>query len=402
MEQLRTHTRLNRGLLSLFADILSLRRREHLQIAVRPVLAGAILGLLCSTANGEPRGQGVSLQEAIERATWWRSQIVNVRFSCKVCCPESIREQMPNLSNDEIAGWFRRQEFTWADSGILWQEFRRYRSGSLHDSEIYGGNAKLQQTFRAQYVYHDGRRNLSEIKIEPLHLMIPTSNVIVTPLQGLFFPGAGMWLGERLQEAEFVEVGPAHVDGVDCLHFNLDGADFYLDSTCDYLPRRIVFDKGKDYESEFVVVEFQKVDPGIWFPRNGYYRNLSSRLGPDRWHISELEINQDLDLAEFTTPLPEMGTIVEDRITGDHYRHGDNSVARERRVAWSAKKGGVLFDSPNAPVGVRSTAVRWIAAGLSLLALVSFGLAELNRRRLRTSAHRSESATSQEDRDVFA
>lgn len=353
-----------------------------LQIVGRCSLVSAAFFLHIAATNGQTKQDDINLEKAIERARWWRSQLANVRLSCEVRCSAAIREGLPNLTDEEVSGWFRKEEWIWSDVGLLWHEHTRYRFHKPYDAQQWGENSATGECFEAWFAYRNDRKVLTEIKIR-----FGSSNVNSMPLNGLFRGGLRTgWLDEVLPKDYVSVVGVSDVNETRCLHILLGGADVWLDPTHDYLPRRVLFNKGKEYESEFVVEEYQEVDHGLWFPQRGHFRGLSSRLAPDVWTITQLELNRELDRSVFRFPAAELGTLVHNQITDEYYRHGDTSLARERELAASARqKLPRVTPTTTGPAESPTVWMRWAAVGPLLLAILTHVLTDAIRKRSRPS-----------------
>lgn len=343
----------------------------------------------------------IDLDEITRRLTEWRASFVNLRVVWELRSlpetDEAVDEWPPPPDPDE-GNLFTRQEWIWADHGLDrledWSFF--YEDGTSKFHRIDGYNGPKGVAFRAHFqkVTEDAPEKYIDLRLSDLGTGKPISHIEHDATEALYWPGFAEWLPEILSKWKWELEEVEDIGGQPCARIAAtrdEGTEFalcevlWLDLDHDCLVRRHrqrtlsgVWGKGRD----FIVDEFQRLDAGIWFPNRG-----RSQLGgiPHENHlfvVTEVAVNESLDLTKFDPPTPPVGTAVVGH--GRSYTYGTSQAP----MATSASSPNSAASNSDAESRNRSAAPPmpswfWWAGALASMAVVFAALGFwLSRRKL--------------------
>lgn len=302
----------------------------------------AVLAGICgSSALGHAQNSDkIDLAEITKRLTQWRGSYVNLRMvyelrSLSTTIKDPVTGTEKLVQNDPItAPTFGRTEWIWADHGLNLLDVRSFHAGALHTVDVFNGPKGV--AFRARYKQpSEGKELLEDLQIRGLGVGKPISSTERVAMRGLYWPALAKWLPELLSEWKWTVEEIEEVDGEWCAR--IGAADprhtdvawthiLWLDLNHDCLVRRHLMPSIPDrrLEWDFLVDEFQQLENGLWFPKRGRFQVGVSEN--QLWEVTEVVVNQSLDLSRFDPPTPDIGTVVDDG-KGMARRHGGASMA---------------------------------------------------------------------------
>ncbi|HUG17335.1 MAG TPA: hypothetical protein VMM56_00055 [Planctomycetaceae bacterium] len=282
----------------------------------------------------------IDLPYVIERSKEWRSSFVNLHLSWELRSLSDSNEQpLPEWlppADWENARMFFRFEWIWADHGMSLLESESFldpEGGSRRTLDVY--NVEKEVAFRANYQRPEtGEESLKELRVRGLGVGKGISAKAIAPLNGVYWPGAAIWLPEVLaSRASWKLDGFENISGVRCTR--IVGRPFenkvddesvetlWLDPSRDYLVRRYLTSGQISAPLDFIVDEFQQLPSGIWFPKLGRIQLHSNPYENQLWVVTDVALNEATKDEKFTPPEPEIGTLV-DR-NGMVFKQGDSS-----------------------------------------------------------------------------
>lgn len=265
----------------------------------------------------------IDLAEITRRLKEWRSSFVNLHAVWEVrSLPTTTEQPLTEWDppDDPAAGkLFLRKEWVWADHGLDY-----YASLGKKDPwsvEVFNGPKGV--VFRANYKQMpEGSPVLGQLILRGVNSGKPKSSLGRVPLDGLYWPGSATWLPELLSEWKWTvetieDVGKhrcAKIVAKDPWFTDLDWVHFlWIDLKHDCLVRRHLGPRIPEKRTgrDFLVEEFQRLENGIWFPKRGRFQMEDSPYANHSWEVTEVALNQTLDLSRFEPPQPVVGTLVD-------------------------------------------------------------------------------------------
>ena len=231
--------------------------------------------------------------------------------------------------------------------------------------------------FRANYRQTpEGKEELKELTLRGPGSGKGTSMKGCVAIQGLYWSGLAAWLPEVLNrdfpDSKFAFEDIEEVGGEPCArlsNINSAGSGYklWLDLNHDCLLRRSLYYTGSSGGQDYVVDEFQRLKNGIWFPKRGRFQLNYGESQNQLWVITEVAVNEALDLSRFEPPQPVVGTIVDDG-KGKVWRHG---AAASQSGASPAVAGGVMPQQSTSFSATPPTS-RWLwwSSGLLMASVV--------------------------------
>ncbi|MDA1049939.1 MAG: hypothetical protein O3C40_05600 [Planctomycetota bacterium] len=275
------------------------------------LLVAFALSFVSTPARGDELPE---MAEIVSALTEWKEAFANVR----VVWEQHDLKATDDSSEMEVAS---TSTFEWlsADHGI--DLFDHRHSAQFRTLEVWNGPQDF--SFAADYQGDV----LSELKIAGLGGSgRPETAKSRTPFTGVYFSSSALWLGDALRKWSGWEVkGVTDVDGHACVHLMAPwfGESVWLDPERDYLVRRTRRPHSEEADAhEFTVDEFEHADNGRWFPKRGT-QVLFNQNPPhvhQRWVVTDLSVNDELDPSRFGLPSLEVGVSVTDMRVGRVYR----------------------------------------------------------------------------------
>jgi hypothetical protein len=353
------------------------------------LIAVAVLGGL-SASSSPVCAQDVAeidLEEITRRLNAWQSSFVNLQVVWELrslpTAPQAPLSEWSPLADAGNARLFYRGEWIWANHGLdLLESLNIDRDGSRsRELRVFNGPKRLR--FRASFKQpHEEAEMFTTLQVHNnLPTGRPTSWLARTPTKGLYWPGTGAWLPEKLVQWNWKLEGIEDIAGERCARIvakqpevtDVDWEILWLDLSHDCLIRRYFQPAIADRRmgGDFIVDELQQLESGIWFPKRG--RNLIRRPGPldfetHLWEVTQAAVNQRLDMARFEPPTPSVGTLVD--APGTPYAHGVRAPAN--RPGAETQAAGISPPShPPARSAVPPTSGWvWWSGGLLILAFM--------------------------------
>ncbi len=284
--------------------------------AISLILSVAPICLTLSPAAA--RSGDATDAEVADSLRQWRDSFVNirVRFVSNLHYDEGGQNPFSSSSIHSEWVWTEERQFH-EESTVYWDEH-------VHSRELAGTNGKV--FFLAEFGGPDDvASNIPNVLTlydakgaEP-----GRQGAVVVPLDGLWIPQGCRWLGNEVGALSIASGEEMHVDGVPCrraLYPLADGLKrvLALDPTHGFLPKEVTFmnqsDSGGRYR--FVVHEFRRVEPGIWFPWRG---ELWGAIHRQEWEVEEVELNASFLPSYFDPPPSGAGTRVFDGVQRRSY-----------------------------------------------------------------------------------
>lgn len=266
----------------------------------------------------------IDLPEITRRLTEWRGSFVNLRLIYELRSLETTtREPLtewPAPEDPQSARLFARTEWIWADHGLDLLEDRFFHvPGGIRNVDVFNGPKGV--VFRAKYrETPEGKEELKELTLSGLGTGKGTRMKACAAIEGLYWSGLAAWLPEVLNltfpehpDSKFTVEAIEEVAGEPCARLtNINSAGvgyrLWLDLNHDCLLRRSLFQTGSSGQ-DYMVDEFQRLKNGIWFPKRGRLQLIDEN---QLWVITEVELNEALELSRFDPPQPVVGTVVND------------------------------------------------------------------------------------------
>jgi hypothetical protein len=341
----------------------------------------AILGALLASASplfAEP-AQEIDLETIKQRLNEWRGSFVNLRVVWEL-------RGLPTTTETPLSEWSltpelvdaaqlsSRREWIWSDHGLLLFA-QPQLDGQAGSVDVFNGPKGF--VYRAVYSTPREQRNpvLADLTIDGLGGGKPTSSVGSLPIKGLYWAGGAEWLPELLVKWSWTFHGIEELGGARCVRISTVNPApavsdvewrfvLWIDLDHDCLVRRFYWPSiaKRIVGQDFVVDEFQRIDPGIWFPKRG----RQQLAGPDNqlWEVTEVALNQTLDLTRFELPTPQIGTRIAER--GRRYTYGTKKATNLPPAAPQSISESNLPNSPARSGG--PTVMPWLWWSGALLA----------------------------------
>jgi hypothetical protein len=338
-------------------------------------------------ANGAWAAEEPDLKTIAESLQRWRSSFTNVRIVWEYWNPELLKDKdAVRPSPDDVR--YSRAEWTWSDVGAARHEFWAYYQGEVILHQVSGRDGRKLAGFRATYSENGDKPGfLRRLELHQMQSPQPTTPYYVAPLAYVYRAESPKWLGGVLAEGRAVLEGYEEVGDTRCARVSNDGLLLWLDPARDFLPRRVCDarfsgEEGRVFEAE----EFQRIGPGIWFPKRGWHRRTVDPVDErTRWLVTEAVVNQPLDPKLFEAPAPSPGTGVVGGSLGTWAAYGERrpGEARERQIAEQAQRNASAMGTPISSRTLRSEMLWWAAYLLGAsLAVLGVGVWMLRLRRL--------------------
>ncbi len=304
------------------------------------------------------------MQEIISALADWKKAFANVRVVWKF--QEPVQTDNASADEDTVYRTFGQAEWISADHGLdLYEHSYDQCYDQFRSLEVFNGPKDI--IFAARYE----AGILQSMEIKGLSGGVPASPKTRTPFTGMYFSSSALWLADALREWSWMKVeGIDEIDGHPCVH--LTGGELahslWLDPEYDYLVRRLLTPRSKLSPGwEFTVKEYQQADNGRWFPKYGTMV-LFEEHPPDsrqRWVVTELSVNDELDPKRFELPTLEVGARVTDMRAGRIYRveHAGDRLEIEQKIR---ARAATSFPA-TAPAGSVSSQFTWLLVPLALI-----------------------------------
>lgn len=355
----------------------------------------AVTALVAWCFSGAPRARAddaasISLEEITRRVTEWRSSFVNVRVVWELrSLPETDKalDEWPPPLDPDGARLFGRREWIWADHGLDlledWFFFHEDGSSKVHSINAFNGPKRVVFSANFRKPAADVPEQYLGRQLFDLGVGKPISSISRDAVEGLYWPGFAEWLPEVLSKWEWKLEAVEDIHGQPCARIaarrdeTADLAWFevlWLDLDHDCLVRRHrarslagqFVQGGRD----FVVDEFQRLDEGIWFPKR-----CRSQLGGTRHEnhlivVTEVAVNESVDLARFDPPPPREVTVASDNAADGRSGGSVNGVSAAAQPESAAA---------NTNMALRRSAERrtpswlWWSAALASVSVVFLG-----------------------------
>ena len=269
----------------------------------------------------------IDLAEVTQRLTQWRSSLINLHIVYEMRTLATTTDkpltEWPIPEDPESGRQFLRKEWIWADHGLdLFATFSPgQKSGNPIVVEVFNGPKKV--SFRASYKPTKDAEVLAQLTLRGLGTGKPTSNFERIPMAGLYWPGGATWLPELLAQWNWTLEGIEEIDHSSCARIvardpwftDIDWRHIlWLDLGHDCLVRRHLGPSIPERRAgrDFLVDEFQQMENGHWFPKRGRYQMEDQPYVNQSWEVTEVAVNESLNLSRFDPPAPIVGTIVDD------------------------------------------------------------------------------------------
>lgn len=314
--------------------------RLFLRRQLVPCLAGMVIAAGVCGTPGQVNGKDPDLAEIAQKLKRWRSSFVTMRLVWVLWNPEHVKNKHAATPSPEDI--FTREQFDWIDAGAARRDTWGHKEGRQLEHVYEGGNARTRVAFRAMYPESPERPGfLSELDLVGMPSPEPKTSFSVTPLQDIYRGFEARWLGDRLAQGNGKLEGYEELDGVRCARVTIDYAALWLDTTHDFLVRRVRPPSADVAGVRFDVEEYQRVPPGIWFPKRGTHSSTAYRTDDTvGWLVTEVALNESIPSDRFDPPAPMVGTHVVDRRSGKSYVFGEKRAGdlRENAIAAQAEK----------------------------------------------------------------
>lgn len=286
------------------------------------VLSGCFLfsGLTAVAADESP------IVDAVSDLEQWRQSFVNLRIRYVSRFHYDEPANLPFSSSSLHCDWI------WTEDRQFLEESTVYRDEVEESRQLVGMNGEV--AFLAKYETNGGGPSeaLSLLMLNEAErvAMAGRQGAIVVPLEGLWIASRCVWLADVVGELPLTDGGPVVVEGVPCQRLSYAVTDYLeyvlaLDPAHGYLPREVTLVNSRDEggRHRYLVQEYQRVDPGLWFPWRGSFWGANLRQD---WEVEDVELNAEVEPARFDPPAPKVGTQVFDGIKGVSYVVGEGGV----------------------------------------------------------------------------
>lgn len=322
----------------------------------------------------------ITLEELARRLTAWRGSFVNLHAVWELrSLPETQDEivDWPPAPDASAGSLFCRDEWIWADHGLDLLESKCFffEDGSSKVRSIDAFNGPKGVVFRAQFRKQpDTPEEYTNLLLTGLGVGKSISRMARAPTEGLYWPAYAAWLPEKLSEWTWKLEAIEAIDGEPCARIVAASPEvsdvpflhiLWLDLNHDCLVRRYrtpPIAKRRQGEDR-IIDEFQRLESGIWFPKRGRLQLGGTPHQNQMFVVTEVAVNESIDLARFDPPVPAVGTTVNDH--GRTYRHGvspaqtrngDATGATPKAIAASSSKSPQLSGAPAKPGWIGTSA----------------------------------------------
>lgn len=268
----------------------------------------------------------IDLAEITRRLEAWRASFVNLRVVWELReLSTTATQPLPAWSppaDPEDARLFLRKEWIWADDGMDLLESSGVGAERRRTVEVFNGRKGV--VFRAAYARpKQGPEELKLLSIRGLGVGKPISVKSRQPMEGVYWNASARWLPELLSEWEWTWEGIEEIGGERCARIvpapgtpglGSSRPVIWVDLNHDCLVRRYLTPRTDDPErawTDFIVDEFQRLPNGIWFPKRGRLQLQPEPLN-QLWVVTEVAVNEPLDLRRFQPPAPTKGTLMDE------------------------------------------------------------------------------------------
>lgn len=264
----------------------------------------------------------------------WQNSVVTLKLRYENQYNEGTQADSPNQKQ-------RGAVIEWAQTD---RGQRHYHYTSYVDGQMFSRQVSMYDGNRG-YMLEFPQGTSSELQPAGVKILstVPDQHLLIMPLFGLWFQKQGEWLVDLLKQGIGSIEGYKSIDGSKCpsvvLNFHPHGMSVVLDPRHDFLPRE-ARTNGKAY-FEQRVLEFRKLDVGIWFPSTGILRFIDEKGNIEMekpWQIVEVAVNRPLGDSLFRPAIPP-GTLVKDTTSSQTYYFGATTHRDEieRGIASQAK-----------------------------------------------------------------
>jgi len=309
------------------------------------------------------------MQRIVKAHKKWMASVVSLHLTCEIKYdPFSEANRQAGTTGQQVT---QTLEWAWTDRGHYRNQYTFTRNGMLESRYMFLDDT--ERSFRVTYASGPSKEvDPAKVEIGPSR---GGSELIVTPLYGLWFPRNNGWLGSLLAAGKGTFDGYETMNGIDCPKVSVERAPgvfvtVILDPEHGYLP--VVAEDGK--QTFYLHVRtFREFHPSVWIPDLGESHTYDQGKVYDtkEWRIVEVALNRDLPTSLFRPNIPK-GTLVVDSLRGDYYRQGmPRRSPNRQQMAREARENLDNLPEPGSDLSAVPQPFFWRRWGANVLILIS-------------------------------
>ncbi|MFG0332803.1 MAG: hypothetical protein ACF8TS_05515 [Maioricimonas sp. JB049] len=275
-----------------------------------------VAGLVLLRPAGVPAQSETGPGEVRAALRQWREEFDSIRVEYRVACRQRLQDRFRDeeFADGFLKDWGRHGRLVWAGSDRFMLDVATLQQGEIVDVRRWGRDDGISWMAEGSRSRAD-RAARTHWWAVTLHLTgerDAATGVRIVPLTGLFDPERSVWIDGILSNSGAWSTGErVNIAGDECLELTRtfsepDGRTpvvrrFALAPAQGYLPRLV---RGTDRYSESVyeVAEFQKVQPGYWFPHRGTWLDSAAPEEVYQWEVTSVVVDPALPAGFFAPP----------------------------------------------------------------------------------------------------
>lgn len=307
----------------------------------------AVLGITFPTLITAAENEEATLPQVIARLAKWRASFTNLRvvYDLKSLSPieEPLVDWSPTKLDLEAAPRWGSSEWIYTGKGLDFLESRSFRrtSGKMDSRDLVVFNGPKEVRFRASYrISADGIEEFKELHLDAAGGDKPFPSEDRPIMRALYFVGNAEWLHEVLARPGWKLEKIEPMLGEPCVRLSTEDkngeqtnrAVLWLDVNHDCLPRRYQSLPNAIHKIgiDFVIDEYLQLPAGIWFPKSARQQLQTTPVQNQLIVVSEVAINEPLDLARFDPPAARFGTVVSGSRVNEFLVDGARTIPLEQ------------------------------------------------------------------------